>query len=260
MQNKYEKNDEDKLLIAKIIDKQRFCETKNKVTYSDFLNQREKNLIKKNISLNNYFFYGVSENADREILVFYPEKINEDMARKNLKNIITVIRITLPNDMKGQCEHKNYLSALIKIGLEREKIGDILVDNDGADIIAFDINKEYIIQSLAQLTRFRKSKIEAIDIEKVRIKEEKFEKSTIIVSSMRIDGIVSELARCSRSKAEELIESQRVYINYEEVLKGSRTIAIGNVVTIRGKGKFIIDGVVRNTRGEKIVLEISKYA
>lgn len=260
MQNKYEKNDEDKLLIAKIVDKQRFCETKNKITYSDFLNQREKTLINKNISLKNCFFYGVSENADREILVFYPEKINEDMARKNLKDIIAIIRITLPNDMKGEYEHKNYLSALIKIGLEREKIGDILAYNDGADIIAFNVNKEYIIQSLAELTRFRKSKIEAINIEDVRRKEERFEKSTIIVSSMRIDAIVSELARCSRSKADELIENERVYINYEDVLKTSKTVVIGDVVTIRGKGKFIIDGLVRNTRGEKFVLEISKYA
>ena len=260
MQNKYENNDEAKILVAKMKDKQRFCETKNKITYSDFLNENEKNIIQKNMNLDNFFFYGVNENADREILVFYPEKINEELARKNLKDIIAIIRINLPNDMKGKFEHRNYLSALMKIGLERERIGDILVDDNGADIITFESNKNYIIQSLSELTRFRKSKIELINIDQIRKKEDKFENTTIIVSSMRVDNIIAELAKCSRNKAEELIESERVYINYEAICKNSKIVNVGDVVTIRGKGKFIIDGLVRNTRGERLVLKVRKYA
>ncbi|MCI8291252.1 MAG: hypothetical protein HFJ25_03240 [Clostridia bacterium] len=252
--------DEDKILIAKILDKQKFCESKNRITYSDFLNEKEKTFIKKNLRLENYFFYGVSDNADREILVFYPDKLNEELARNALENIISVIRITLPNELENEYEHRNYLSALIKIGVAREKIGDILVYSNGADIVVFNINKEYIIQSLKQLTRFRKSKIETICLENIRKKQDNFEESTIIVSSMRIDNIVSELFNCSRSKAEELIKNERVYINYEVILKSSKMVNIRDIVTIRGKGKFIVDGLVRNTRNERLVIKIKKYA
>lgn len=254
------KDDENDLLIAKVIDKQKICNTRNKITYTDFFNEKDQAIIEKNIKLNHAFFYGGNENADRKILVFYPEKISEEIAKRNLNTILSVLRIDLPNEMKGEYEHRNYLSALIKIGIERAKIGDILVDNDGADIILFNINKDFVKQSLMGLTRFKKAKFEEISIENVRNKIDSFEESTIIVSSMRIDNIVAELAKCSRNMADEFIAEERVLVNYETIFKHSKIINTKDVVTIRGKGKFIIDGLVRNTRNDRYVLKVRKYA
>lgn len=252
--------DENDLLIAKVLDKKKICNSKNKITYTDFLNEKEQRVIEKNVKLENAFFYGVNENADRKILVFYPEKLTEELVRKSLKNVLSGIRIILKNDQIGNYEHKNYLSALIKIGIDRGKIGDILVDDYGADIIVFDMNKEFIIQSLSELTRFRKANIDIIPIDDIKQKIDRFEESTIIVSSMRIDNIVAELAGCSRTNADEYINSERVFVNYETALKGSKTIFEGDIVTIRGKGKFRIDGLVRNTRNNRFVIKVNKYA
>lgn len=252
--------DENDLLIAKVLDKKKICNSKNKITYTDFLNEKEQRVIEKNVKLKNAFFYGVNENADRKILVFYPEKLTEELVRKSLKSVLSGIRIILKNNQIGNYEHKNYLSALIKIGIDRGKIGDILVDDYGADIIAFDMNKEFIIQSLSELTRFRKANIEIIPIDDIKQKIDRFEESTIIVSSMRIDNIVAELAGCSRTNADEYINSEKVFVNYETALKGSKTIFEGDIVTIRGKGKFRIDGLVRNTRNNRFVIKVNKYA
>ena len=252
--------DENDLLIAKVLDKKKICNSKNKITYTDFLNEKEQRVIEKNVKLENAFFYGVNENADRKILVFYPEKLTEELVRKSLKNVLSGIRIILKNDQIGDYEHKNYLSALIKIGIDRGKIGDILVDDYGADIIAFDMNKEFIIQSLSELTRFRKANIDIIPIDDIKQKIDRFEESTIIVSSMRIDNIVAELAGCSRANADEYINSEKVFVNYETALKVSKTIFEGDIVTIRGKGKFRIDGLVRNTRNNRFVIKVNKYA
>ena len=252
--------DENDLLIAKVLDKKKICNSKNKITYTDFLIEKEQRVIEKNVKLENTFFYGVNENADRKILVFYPEKLTEELVRKSLKSVLSGIRIILKNDQIGNYEHKNYLSALIKIGIDRGKIGDILVDDYGADIIAFDMNKEFIIQSLSELTRFRKANIDIIPIDDIKQKIDRFEESTIIVSSMRIDNIVAELAGCSRTNADEYINSERVFVNYETALKGSKTIFEGDIVTIRGKGKFRIDGLVRNTRNNRFVIKVNKYA
>ncbi len=259
MQNKFERTN-DNILISKILDKEKFCESKNKITFSDFLNQQEKKLILKNVKLKNCFFYGGVENADREILFFYPEKINEEIARKSLGSIITAIRITLPNENIGIFEHRNYLSALMKIGITREKIGDIIVDEKGADIIVFKTNCQFIMQSLGELTRFKKAKIEEINLCTLKEKIDKFEIKNIIVSSMRIDNIVSELTNCSRNKAVEYIENERVYVNYELVIKNSKVIEIDDIVTVRGKGKFIIDKFERNTKNGKNVLIARKYS
>ena len=111
------------------------------------------------MKLRNCFFYGVCDNADREVLVFYPEKMTEQLAKNALKTELAVIRIELPNNLNGEYEHRDYLSVLMRMGMTREKIGDILVFPDGADIVAFAINKGYIIQSLGEFTRFRKARI-----------------------------------------------------------------------------------------------------
>lgn len=160
----------------------------------------------------------------------------------------------------GKYEHRKYLSGIIKIGIDRSKIGDILVDDDGADIFVFDLNADYIIQGLLGLTRFKKARIEKIDANTGRKKKERFEDFTIIIASMRIDNIVAELAACSRSKATELIENEKVFVNYESISKNSNLVRYGDIITIRGKGKFIIDDLVRNTRGDRCVLKVRKYA
>ena len=93
-------------------------------------------------------------------------------------------------------------------------------------------------------------------LEGIREKEESFEEKTIIVS---IDNFVSELVGCSRNKSEEFIDTERVYINYELVTKNSKVVNTGDIVNIRGKGKFIIDGLVRNTKSNKNVVEVRKF-
>jgi len=146
------------------------------------------------------------------------------------------------------------------LGIDRAKIGDILVDDNGADIYVFRVNTSYIIQGLSELTRFRKSRIEEIDIIKSRKKTNNFEELSIIVSSMRVDNIVAELISSSRNKAVEFIENERVLVNYDTISKNSKMINYGDIITIRGKGKFIIDALVRNTRGDRLVVRVRKYA
>ena len=122
------------------------------------------------------------------------------------------------------------------MGIDRAKIGDILVDDNGADIYVFRVNTSYIIQGLSELTRFRKSRIEEIDIIKARKKTNNFEELSIIVSSMRVDNIVAELVSSSRNKAVEFIENERVLVNYDIISKNSKMINYGDIITMRGTG------------------------
>ena len=82
-------DEENKLLIAKVNDKYEFCKSKNKITYTDFLNISEISVIKKFLKENkvsNYIFYGGRENSDRSILIFYPEKFyNREILEKNFE-------------------------------------------------------------------------------------------------------------------------------------------------------------------------------
>lgn len=258
-----EKLSETELLLSKIEDKIRFCNSKNKITYTDFLTMPEKVKVEKHLKalhIKNYFFFGARENPDREILLFYPEKITEDLARKNLSNILTGIRISLPSSLKGTFEHRDYLSGIMKLGLVREKLGDILVYEDGADFIVLKDNSQYLKDNLLLLTRFKKSKIEIIDISDIKQIENQFETFTIIINSMRADNIISEVIHTSRNKTEEIISDERATLNYELIEKGSKILKANDILVIKGYGKFIIGDLIRNTSSGKLVISIKKAA
>ena len=256
-----EKITETELLLSKINDKINFCNTKNKITYTDFLTMPEKVKIQKHLNLShikNYFFFGARENADRELLIFYPEKLTLEMAQRNLSNIITAIRISLPNSLKGAFEHRDYLSGIMKLGLIREKIGDIIVHENGADIIVLKENAEYLKNNISLLTRFKKSNIELINFQDIIQLENKYEEFNIIVSSMRADNIISEVTHSSRNKTEEIILSERATLNYEIIEKGSKQLKSSDILIIKGYGKFIIGNFLKNTSSGKLVIDIKK--
>lgn len=257
-----ENEDNEKLLYAKIEDKIKLSKTRNKIMYTDFLYETE--IVKsekylKSKKINTYIFFGGYEEAERKSLIIYPEKLNEDMVRDNYNNIFSAIRIELPSNIKGTYSHKEFLGGIMKLGIAREKIGDIIIDKDGADIIIFRENEKYLLENLKLLTRFKKSKLDIIEINNLKRKENKFEDISVIVSSMRIDNFISELARTSRNKADELIEYGRILINHEEVFKSSKIVKENDIITIRGKGKFIVENIIRNTKNGRLVVNVKKY-
>lgn len=253
----------EKIEIAKLLDKIKYCKEKNKIVNTEFLDSYiGQKLIKKlnEIGNKNYMLFGGYEEAVYKILIIYPEKFDTSIIEKNIEEIVKVINIKLPNELIGKYRHKDYLSALMKIGLERNRIGDILVNDNGADIIVLAENSNYIKESLKEFIRFRKSKIEIVGIETIKEYTLKFENMKILVNSMRLDSIVAELARTSRSKANELIEGERVLINYNHEFKPSKLVKVNDILIIRGKGKFKIVSEEYNTKKTKKVLQIKKYA
>ncbi len=257
-----EKNgsNEEELLISKVEDKISFSKTKNKITYTDFLTIQERSIVEKYLKvnkINNNFFFGGNENAERGVYIFYPDKLDENIVKNNLDDIFDVIKII--NNKEEKYEHGVYLSALMKLGLKREKIGDIIVKEDGADILVFKENSMYIENGLKQLTRFRKSDFKVTNLEELESKELEFEELSIIVSSIRLDCFVSELAKASRNKAEELIELGKVFVNSIQELKSAKKLNVKDIITIRGKGKFIFDEIVKETSKNRFVIKIRKY-
>ena len=139
------------------------------------------------------------------------------------------------------------------------KFGDIIVTDFGADIIALSEVSEILLNDLKTLTRFRKSEITIENINSLSVIETEFEDVNIIVSSIRLDNFVAELANCSRNNSEEIINEGRVFVNSINEFKPSKKININDIITIRGKGKFIFDGVEKETRSGRFLLNMRKY-
>ena len=147
----------------------------------------------------------------------------------------------------------------MKLGIKREKIGDILVFEDGADIVCCNEISKFILNSLPQLKRFSKSKIEKLNITNIRKPEIKKEQKRITVSSLRIDNIISEIVNCSRNESSKILEDQRVMVNYEVETKNSKIIKEGDIIVIRGKGKFRIFEILGETKKGKIAINVEHY-
>lgn len=255
-------NQEQRLLAAKILDKLEFTKTKNKIQYSDFLNLNEQELamkLLKKVDRENYYFFGGKDNTERKILIIYPEKLTEEMSRKNDDKIISIIRIKLPTELEGQYDHRTYLGSCIKIGIEREKIGDILVEKTGADIIAKTEVIDFLYQNLSSLTRFKSSEISIENISEIKDVEVAKVEISAIVASIRLDNIVSTLAKTSRSKAQEILKQERVFLNHQVETKSSKEVKVGDIITIRGKGRFEFKEIAGNTRKGRYVIKIDKY-
>ncbi len=259
--------EEDKLLAAKLLDKIQFTNTKNKIENTDFLDGYEQKIAQKiliNTSFSLSILFGGYEEAERKMLFLFPEKLESLMQdpleeNKAILEKIKVISIKLPNELQGQYHHRDYLSALMKLGLKREKIGDILVNEKGADILVQTEIVPYLLTNLQQLTRFQKSDIlqkTIKELDKIPVLKETM---TILVSGLRLDAVVSELAHISRTKANEIIEKEKVLVNYETKIKNATSLKEGDLLTIRGKGKFQIGEVVYKTSKGNLKVMVEKF-
>lgn len=256
------KEKDDKILLAQVSDKIEMCENRNKIEHTDFLDLAQISIVQNHIdklNIKNYMTYGGFEQAERKMFIIYPEKFNSEVVEKNSSTIVKIVRIQLPEDLKGKYAHRDYLGAVVKLGIKREKIGDIVVDNDGADIIVDKDVSKFLLENLGDLTRFSKSVITIEEIENLRTVEVRREERDIIVSSLRMDNVISELARCSRNKALDIINMERVFVNFQCETKKTKQIKTGDMITIRGKGRFYIKELVGQTKSGRTIVKIEKY-
>ncbi len=257
-------NDKEKVLLAKVLDRIRISKTKNKIVSTDFLDEHEQRIVLDllmKMKIRNYKIWGGFENAERKILIVYPEKLENIFINEipNKEEYLSIIRIILSKQLVGQYTHRDYLGGVIKTGIKREKIGDIIVYDEGADIIILPEVTKYLKYNLPELTRFSKAKIEQEKIENLKEKKEKYQDIEIIVPSMRLDSVVSELIKVSRNKSSELIKEERVFLNFVVEPRGTKEVKVSDILTIRGKGRFKIIEIIRKTRNERFVIKVQKY-
>lgn len=283
---------EDKLLVSKIYDKIKFTHNRNQIQTTSFLDGYEQTVVEKFLKLcqeKNFLLEGGFPEAERKMLFLFPDKL-ENLLSKNatlqeaqkievelkieevpeiektqnkalaiVKKFIKVISIILPKELQGTYHHREYLGGLMKLGIEREKIGDIIVNEQGADILVQSEITSFFLSHLPDLTRFQKAQISQKEITELKIEQIKKESMVILVPQLRLDVVLSEILHLSRSKASDFIEQERVFVNYELKTKNATTLKQGDILTVRGKGKYEIGEILSQTAKGKLRLEVKKY-
>lgn len=191
---------------------------------------------------------GIFEEAERRMIAFnniygtpYP---------------MILIKISYNSKFSTLC-HKDFLGGILALGIERNKIGDLLVEENCCYVPVHEDVKDYIIYNIDKIGKVS-CKVEVID-EHIELPKFKFKEEIILIPSLRLDGIVSKICRISRAKAQELIEQGLVLVDYVRTREKSHELKGGERITIRGSGKFILGDKTGNSKSGKIKIIIRKY-
>lgn len=229
----------------------------NVYTFTGFLGLGEQDVFRQNEGLFRhvgYRLYGGYEGADRVMLRFGDE---EQLGYEMPFPIVCVHIEPLQKKFAEELSHRDFLGALMNLGIERSTIGDIKVGEKEAFLFCQDTIKQFICENLQQIrhTHVRCSVTDAYS----QIPEEEPEHITVQVQSPRIDGILAKVYHLSREKSLELFRTGRVYVNGRLCENNSRTVKDGEVINARGFGKCKILGEPGQTRKGKLALEIALY-
>lgn len=264
-------NQQEELLIKKrFIDLSRMANRRDIVTFSNFLNMNELNLfhqVRADIETS-YQLSGGYEYAERQMIAFIPDALClhtqteggywEDSYRYewNFPIVCLHFRPSYPK-FAEELSHRDVLGALMNLGIERSRIGDIKLDGQDYFIFCEEGISDYILSSLTQV-RHTMVTGEIVEPGSYQI-EQKFDVLEGIVASNRLDNIVSFITNKSRSQSVLLIQAQKVFVNDRVVSSNAYDCKQGDVISIRGFGKFIYEGSRGETRKGRTKITIKKY-
>jgi RNA-binding protein YlmH len=153
--------------------------------------------------------------------------------------------------------HRDFLGALMNLGIERSTIGDIKVGGSEAYLFCLDTIAPFICDNLTQVKHTHVTC--SVTEEAKEIAAEEPERLCVQVQSPRADAVLSKVYGLSREKSLELFRAGKVYIDGRLCENNARTLKGGETVNARGYGKFICTGEVSKTRKGKLALEVARY-
>lgn len=224
--------------------------------YTDFLNIDELNEFSKikNKLPSNYFITGGLENAERKLVIFSML----DFECINLSEFISFLKIS-PLDFKfGEIlTHRNYLGAIMNLGIERSTIGDILTDGKIAYIVTETKIASYIKDNLKSVNKTFVN-VEIIDSLPSNIKI-KLKEILLSCASNRLDLIISKLFTISRKESSTLFEKKCIYVNDKLCQNSSYNLKYQDIVSVSGFGRFLFAGQESVTKKGNFLFLIKKY-
>lgn len=218
----------------------------NGPTLSKFLTIKEQQLLNnKSVEV---VFSNVYPEEERKRALIFPKG-------QNIDYIFDLSLISFKNYDFG---HADCLGALMSLGISRDVIGDIIVDENKVYIIIANEIKKYIIENLSKVKN-QYIIVEENSIKEIKdIKKEVLSTDHIIISSLRIDVVVAVICKFSRSKSQEYINGGFVKVNGVIMDKYDYFLKKDDYISIRKFGRTYIRDVIRKTKKDKLVVLVDR--
>lgn len=236
------------------------------ITYTAFLTPAEQHAVTRTMpwAKNAMRVDGGYLAAERARVFFLPPYLLE-LDEETLAACLADTRkeCLIPLQIKGsgfrRLYHKDYLGAVLNLGIERDAIGDLCVTDTHTAVLVCDrIMAEFLCENLTRVAN------DAVRLSRITLPEDfdggrKFQPITDTVASPRADSVVAALANVSREKAQAMFREGLVEIDYEPAQKTDQQLEAGCVIVIRGKGKFILRSLSEQTKKGRARLLADKY-
>ena len=244
-------SDKDELFYSKLDDAADLCYTRQKPYFFPFLSERRQALAEKylrSICFENFSFFGGYDYSERKMLA---------MCYDDTKPDFPVSALEFHYRSCDKLTHRDFLGVLMSLGIERETVGDILVEDGRTIAFVKSELQDYIVSQISKIGNVG-VKICDADLSKLP-KGRGTEELSLVVSSLRLDNIVAGVTGLSREKTKSLILTGNVSLNYIQIMNISQPTFVGDVLIIRGKGKYILNAVMGETKKGRIRISLIHF-
>ncbi|MEY8337290.1 YlmH/Sll1252 family protein [Lachnospiraceae bacterium 62-35] len=248
---------DEQLLKKRLLELAELCFHRDIPLHTDFLNLNEQTIFHSlagKLPPVSCVMTGGYHPAERKIVCFLPSYMDKERFVPPLSCIcLSPLNLRFAEDLT----HRDYLGAVMNLGIERCKIGDIIQNEKEALLFCMEDMSEYIS---GELTRVRHTQVQAALCQPEDISfTPRYEIAEGSIASVRLDNMLALVYRCSRNKAVAYIEGERVFINGKLALSNSAPLKEGDIISVRGLGRFQYDGVQSETKKGRLFVIAKKY-
>lgn len=242
---------DEKLLLARIEDLYTLCDKYHAPRFSPFLDERMQRVVRDDTAgRQGGCFFGGYSGSERQMFGVFPDWDTE--------HAFPIVALKISHRFGEGLTHRDYLGSILSLGIERGKIGDILTNGSTAYVFSAEDISEYMVQNLMKIGN-RGVKTELYPIEEVVIPEKKTIEYNVVVSSMRIDAVLAAVMNISRSTACAYIRDGRVSLEHRICENISQTVTVGELISVRGFGRFFVEGQGGATRKGRRHIVVKRY-
>ena len=241
-------------LIKRGEDLARRCEQKYILTNTGFLTPAERWALEHDpdLRLSRMVFSGGYDDAERTMAFFLPEYMEE--SELDIAEHIRCIRLKAAF---GEPGHRDYMGAILGMGVGREWVGDILADGPEAIVLCQPSVLRHLL-SIDKVGRFG-VKTEEIPLEAIPRREKHAEERRFTVMSPRLDAVAAGLFHLSRTETARQIALGALSLNYAECLKPDAPVREGDVLSLRGTGKGRVTEIGGSSRKGRLFVTAELY-
>ena len=230
-------------LIKRARDLAERCERSGTVCATGFLSPAEQYEIQSKLGFIpcGLVFHGGGDNCERAAAFFLPDYMTEEML--DVSEYICAMKLKA---YFGQPGHRDYMGALLGMGIGREWLGDIQVEGDTAYVFCMKSVLRHLL-SIEKAGRYT-VKASQVPLEEVPARKVETESLSFSVMSPRLDAVAAGLFHLSRTEAAKQIAAGNVSLNYGQCLKADCIVKEGDILSLKGKGKGSISGMGGTSR------------